>query len=133
MWRGSGNERRWLTDARGLGWRRSAQAQDPGQEAITVGVFLDDHVRGLAGAVAGAGLDTDEHGHGARLAGLQLGRVLEAVARHHAVVAIGRGHQYGRVLDPGAQVVVGAVGLQVRETSRGRRCCRSRWSRPSRW
>ena len=51
--------------------------------------FLDDLGRRLAGAVAGAGFDADQHRSGARLAGLQLRGELETVAGHDAVVGVG--------------------------------------------
>ena len=57
---------------------------------------------------------------------LQRGGELEAVARHHAVVGVGRGHQRGRVAGARLDVVVGRVGQQGLELARDCRTSRSR-------
>ena len=90
--------------ARGAPPRPSAAPQ----EGLAVGGLLDQLRGRLARAVAGLGLDADQHRLVARLRGLQRGRELEAVAGHDAVVVVGGRDQRRRVAGARLEVVVGA-------------------------
>ena len=61
-------------------------------EAVDVDPLVDDFGDGLAGTVAGFGVDADEVGAGADVACLQGGGVFEGVRGDHAVVVVGGGH-----------------------------------------
>ena len=110
-----------------LALARRLHVQDLHQERLLVGQFLDHLRRRLARPVAGLRLDARQHRRIARLAVLQHGRELEAVARHHAVVGVGRRHQRRRILCSLLQVVIRRISVQRLEllrvvaTSRSRR------------
>ena len=61
-------------------------------EAVDVDPLVDDFGDGLACAVAGLGVDADEVGTVADVAGLEGGGVFEGVCGDHAVVMVGGGH-----------------------------------------
>ena len=86
----------------------------------------------LAGAVAGPGLDADQHRRRAALRRLQRRGELEAVRRHHAVVVVGGRDQRRRIVRPGLEVVQRRVLDQRGEAVLRSRCCRSPTSTPSR-
>src|SRR5207237_9431676 len=77
-----------------------------------VRLLLDDLRGRLAGAVSRLRLDTNQHGLGAPLRGLQCRRVLEGMSGYDAIIVISRGDEHRGVASPRPQVVQWGIPIE---------------------
>ena len=97
--------------------RLGLDAEGAQRERQHVGALVDLLAGRLARAVAGLGLDADQHRRRAGLRRLQRRGELEAVRRHHAIVVVAGRHQRRRILRPGLRFCSGEYSISVSKPS----------------